>query len=100
MYFPFFVLHDWCKRSAVQPQTIDSEVPKLSSKHRVGKRDEKYRKQKKSKPGSPLREAGLDFSPALERIFGFARHRAAAVSRTASSTFWRISELKGVKYWL
>ena len=27
MYFPFFVLHDWCKRSAVQPQTIYSEFP-------------------------------------------------------------------------
>ena len=100
MYFPFFVLHDWCKRSAVQPQTIDSEVPKLSSKHGSEKEAKSIANSKKSKPGSPLREAGLDFSPALERIFGFARHRAAAVSRTASSTFWRISELKGVKYWL
>ena len=27
MYFPFSELHGWDKRFAVQPQTIDSEVP-------------------------------------------------------------------------
>ena len=28
MYFPFFILHGWRKRSAIQPQTIYSEFPK------------------------------------------------------------------------
>ena len=28
MYFPFFELHGWGKRFAVQPQAIYSEVPK------------------------------------------------------------------------
>ena len=27
MYFPLLILHSWEKRSAVQPQTIYSEVP-------------------------------------------------------------------------
>ena len=27
MYFLFFILHGWRKRSAVQPQTICSEIP-------------------------------------------------------------------------
>ena len=27
MYFPFFILHGWRKRSAIQPQTIYSEFP-------------------------------------------------------------------------
>ncbi len=27
MYFPFYELYGWRKRSAVQPQTIDSEFP-------------------------------------------------------------------------
>ncbi len=29
MYFPFFTLHDWAKRSVVQPQTIYSEIPRV-----------------------------------------------------------------------
>ena len=28
MYFPVLELHGWGKRSAIQPQTIYSEVPK------------------------------------------------------------------------
>ena len=30
MYFPLLILHSWGKRSAVQPQAIYSEVPKMS----------------------------------------------------------------------
>ena len=30
MYFPFLKPHSWGKRSAAQPKTIYSEVPKLS----------------------------------------------------------------------
>ena len=29
MYFPFFILHQRSKRSAIRPQTIYSEVPKV-----------------------------------------------------------------------
>ena len=29
MYFLFFILHGWGKRSAFQPQTIYSEIPKI-----------------------------------------------------------------------
>ena len=29
MYFPFFILHGWEKRSTVRPQTIYSEIPKI-----------------------------------------------------------------------
>ena len=29
MYFPFFILHGWRKRFAIQPQTIYSEFPLL-----------------------------------------------------------------------
>ena len=32
MYFPFFILHGWRKRSAIQPQTIYSEFPKYTGK--------------------------------------------------------------------
>ena len=32
MYFPFFILHRWQKRSAIQPQTIYSEFPKYTGK--------------------------------------------------------------------
>ena len=32
MYFPFFILHQRNKRSAIHPQTIYSEVPKISEK--------------------------------------------------------------------
>ena len=28
MYFPLLILHSWGKRSAAQPQTIYSEIPK------------------------------------------------------------------------
>jgi len=31
MYFPLLTLHEWDKRSAIRPQTIYSEVPKLSN---------------------------------------------------------------------
>lgn len=30
MYFPFSELHGWGKRTACQPQTIDSEFPYIS----------------------------------------------------------------------
>ena len=29
MYFLFFILHGWRKRSAVQPKTICSEIPRI-----------------------------------------------------------------------
>ena len=28
LYFPLLILHSWGKRSAAQPQTIYSEIPK------------------------------------------------------------------------
>ena len=33
MYFPLFKLHRCTKRFAAQPQTIDSEIPRLQSKY-------------------------------------------------------------------
>ena len=34
MYFQFFILHDWRKRSAIQPQGIFLEFP-LNKKNRI-----------------------------------------------------------------
>ena len=42
MYFQFFILHDWRKRSAIQPQGIFPEFPQKQKSDRLVKRSVSY----------------------------------------------------------
>lgn len=43
MYFQFFILHDWRKRSAIQPQGIFPEFPYNKKSDRLVKRSVSYK---------------------------------------------------------
>ena len=52
MYFQFFILHDWRKRSAIQPQGIFPEFPYNKKSDRLVKRSVSYKTEKHEEKSS------------------------------------------------
>ena len=52
MYFQFFILHDWRKRSAIQPQGIFPEFPQKQKSDRFVKRSVSYKTENAMGTGS------------------------------------------------
>ena len=52
MYFQFFILHDWRKRSAIQPQGIFPEFPQKQKSDRLVKRSVSYKTEKHEEKSS------------------------------------------------
>ena len=52
MYFQFFILHDWRKRSAIQPQGIFPEFPQKQKSDRLVKRSVSHKTEKHEEKSS------------------------------------------------